>query len=228
MELSSLSEKEIFESQDKLKSEKTMIDLAKVFKQYNGHLINYKEEVETIQYLQLRQELINRGYKEEIEWSENIKPCKSKGEFFSEYVYVVINSGMKAQIARKIYNKVSDALICDVDINTVFGHKGKCKAIMYVKENLEYIYAIIQAGFADGVLVLDYLESLPFIGKITKYHLAKNMGYAVCKPDRHLVRIAKNFGLTPIGLCNKIATRTGDRIAAIDTVLWRSANLGLI
>lgn len=191
---------------------------------YKGHHVDIEEE-ESYLYLCMRKELIDRGYEKEIEWSENIKKCESKGAFFTEYVFVVISSGMKAQIARKIYNKVSDALICGVDINTVFKHKGKCKAINYVKSHYGVLFMLFEKDRNHNV---DWLEILPHIGKITKYHLAKNLGMDVCKPDRHLVRIAKKYNMTPQELCNKIASRTGDRIAAIDTVLWRSANLGLI
>ena len=194
---------------------------------YNGHLIN-KADIETLQYIQLRQKLIDKGYKREIEWCENVQKCKDMYEFFAQYIWVVLNAGMRNQIAEVIADKVYTALANGVDINTVFGHKGKCKAIMKVKENMEDIYAIITAGADNRYMIIEYLESLPYIGKITKYHLARNLGYDFCKPDRHLIRIAKLYGMNPFELCNKIASNTGDRIGVVDVVLWRSANLGLI
>lgn len=185
-------------------------------------------EKEVKVYLELREKLIDRGYKEEIEWCENVKKCQDMYEFLSQYIWVVLNSGMRNQTAQKIADKVYTALANFVDINTVFGHKGKCKAINYVTDNLEDIYAIINAGADERYMIIEYLESLPYIGKITKYHLARNLGYDFCKPDRHLIRIAKLYNMNPFQLCNKIASRTGDRIGVVDVVLWRSANLGLI
>ena len=73
-----------------------------------------------------------------------------------------------------------------------------------------------------------YLESIPWIGGITKYHLAKNLGFDCCKPDRHLVRISKEYNTSPEELCKRISEATGDRVATVDLVIWRVANLGLI
>jgi hypothetical protein len=75
---------------------------------------------------------------------------------------------------------------------------------------------------------LSFFESLPWIGPITKYHLAKNFGVECCKPDRHLVRIARQYDMTPDELCRKLAEETGNSVNTVDTVLWRAANLGFI
>jgi hypothetical protein len=37
---------------------------------------------------------------------------------------------------------------------------------------------------------LGVLQSLPYIGPVTCYHLAKNIGLQVAKPDHHLTRLA--------------------------------------
>lgn len=71
-----------------------------------------------------------------------------------------------------------------------------------------------------------YLRSLPWIGDITCWHLAKNYGHDVAKPDRHLVRIAGDEGVH--GLCARLARESGDRVATVDLVIWRAANLGMI
>ena len=73
------------------------------------------------------------------------------------------------------------------------------------------------------------METLPWIGPITKYHLARNLGIDVAKPDRHLVRLAKRFGYNESTgvqqMCEELAERTRDRIGVVDVVLWRYANL---
>ncbi len=73
---------------------------------------------------------------------------------------------------------------------------------------------------------VDFLKTLDFIGPITCYHLAKNIGLDVVKPDRHLVRIteATKFA-NPHDLCSLIAEMTGDKITVVDLVLWRYATL---
>jgi hypothetical protein len=69
---------------------------------------------------------------------------------------------------------------------------------------------------------LSILETLPFIGSITKFHLAKNLGLEVAKPDRHLVRLADRFGYKDVQtMCRDIFEFCGDKIAVADLVLWR-------
>lgn len=109
-------------------------------------------------------------------------------------------------------------------INTVFHHKGKVKAIEYIIANGERLFE----EYIESKDKLEYLKTLPFIGEITKYHLAKNLGENVVKPDRHLVRIANNYNTTPYELCEKLSKETSYRIATIDLIIWRAANLGLI
>lgn len=175
------------------------------------------------QYLSLKNRIETAGYRDEVKWAENIQ-CRHSADFFAEYVWVVISAGMKNQIARKIYSKVMGAIIDRVPINTVFGHQGKVKAINQVLTNLKELYL----EYLMDNDKLNWLETLPHIGPITKYHLAKNLGLDVCKPDRHLVRIAKGYGLTPQELCERLAEETGNKVAVIDQVLWRAANLGFI
>ncbi len=71
-----------------------------------------------------------------------------------------------------------------------------------------------------------FLAELPYIGSVTSYHLAKNLGIDVVKPDRHLVRMARMTGYeTPEAMCSAVAAIVGDRLATIDTVLWRYATM---
>jgi len=175
-------------------------------------------------YLVLKQKIIDAGYSDEIEWSENIKPCQSADEFFCQYMWVVLNSGMKNQIARQIETRIYDAWERGESTASAFGHKGKAAAIDYVKYFKDGIFGMYQSR-EDKI---EYLKTLPWIGDITKYHLAKNLGFDVVKPDRHLVRISKKYGKTPDEICKALADKTGDRIATVDLVIWRAANLGMI
>ena len=70
------------------------------------------------------------------------------------------------------------------------------------------------------------LKSLPYIGPVTCYHLAKNIGLQVAKPDRHLTRLANHTGYNDVQLfCEDISRQTGDSIPAVDIVLWRFASI---
>lgn len=176
-------------------------------------------------YLFLKKELIRAGYKKEIRWQRDIQPVTDPGEFKGEAIWVILNSGMREQIARVINTRIKIAILNGKDISTAFGHKGKVSAIKYILEN--YIRLFNEYQVSEDKI--EYLQTIPFIGSITKYHLAKNLGHDCIKPDRHLVRIAREKGFSDCQyMCEKIKEETGDKVSLIDIVLWRSANLGWI
>ena len=168
--------------------------------------------------------VMSAGYEKEIDWSENLVPCENSVQFLQEYIWVVLNSGMKNQVARMIYERIKTAIRNGQPISSVFRHKGKAGAIL----NMTLAYDEIFKCYQEAESKLKFLECLSYIGKITKYHLAKNLGMDICKPDRHLMRIATKYKTTPQELCVKLSKETGFRIATIDVVLWRAANLGMI
>lgn len=175
-------------------------------------------------YYDLKKHLLENGYEKEISWAENVKLCNDSHTFTNETIWVILNSGMKEQIARKIYNRIMDAIKEGKPLSEVFRHKGKVKAIDDVINNSSnYFNAWNHSGHS-----VDYLETLPFIGKITKYHLAKNLGLDFCKPDRHLERIAKEYRTTPEIMCTELVKETMDRIGVVDIIIWRACNLKLL
>ena len=179
------------------------------------------------EYLDIKAKVIRAGYIGEIQWCENIWECDSPGQFFAEAAWTIINAGMKEQVARKIFDRVIMALQNRTPINQVYNHKGKCEAILHVFVNMERLFE----EYKEIINVtdrLEFLEKLPYIGKITKFHLARNLGMDVVKPDRHLVSISRQYNLTPEEMCRKISEKTGDRIGVVDVVIWRACNLGIL
>jgi hypothetical protein len=175
------------------------------------------------QYFDLKRRVIEAGYAAEIDWAHDIKPCPNALEFWREFSWVVICSGMKAQIARQIWDRVQPEVESGGSARAKFGHKGKAAAIDRIWREKEALFN----AYAVSLERLDFLETLPWIGPITKFHLAKNLGINVPKPDRHLERIAGSIeAVEP--LCRRLAALTGDRITEVDTVIWRAANLGFI
>lgn len=175
-------------------------------------------------FLQLRQKIIDAGYGDEIVWAESLKPCDNADDFFQEYMWVVLSSGMKNQIARLIETRIYEAWEQGKPTASAFNHKGKVKAIDYVKQHRDELFKSWQTSTDK----LSTLKALPFIGDITKYHLAKNLGADVVKPDRHLVRIAESYNTTPLELCRKLSNETGYRLCTVDLIVWRAANLGFV
>ena len=175
-------------------------------------------------YMDLKKTLVDVGYSDEIDWQTELMPVTDPIIFRNEAIWVILNSGMKEQIARLIHTRIWQAKNDGKDISTVFKHEGKVKAIKFIMDN----YISLFDGYLKAENKIEYLQEIPFIGSITKYHLAKNLGHDCVKPDRHLVRIAKNYGMVCEDLCEQLSSQTGDKISVVDIVLWRSANLGLI
>lgn len=165
--------------------------------------------------------------------------------FFREYCWVVCTSGFNAKIVSRFFPDLWKAVhpLLDViehnikDINTL-------DIAMQVSElinNRRKIKAIIDCAFKMGESInesgwLIYrntklnapekLEELPFIGPITRYHLARNIGLLdYIKPDLHLVRMAANWKFeNPLELCKEIQKEHKLPLGIIDLVLWYAAS----
>ena len=186
---------------------------------------NFKETLKKL-YFRVKKDVIEKGHLKEIEWCNNIPNLKEldKTSFFREYVWVVISSGMKNQVAKRIFeNFWIDIQLENKIINfDVIRHPNKNKAIKRVYNRLDFYFN----HFLKSKNKLLFLKNLPHIGDITKYHLARNLGLNYAKPDRHLVRIAKFFEYSNVqDFCLLISQWTNEKIGVVDIVFWRFANL---
>jgi hypothetical protein len=169
-------------------------------------------------YFNAYEHVVEAGYEREIEWCANIRfKDITIDDFFREYVWAVLNAGMREQAARSIFLKYIETM----DTN-VIRHDGKRKAIEHVLDNCKMYYDKLLSS--DNKI--EWFVTLPWIGDITKYHIARNLGIDAVKPDRHLVRLAERFGYeTPLKMCEAIKGETSERLGVIDVVLWRYCNL---
>lgn len=180
------------------------------------------------------QQLNNIPFDDHIKWSEEAGPPETAEQFALEATYVICNSGMRHQAARTIYDRCDAALRAGEPTNTatrrglgldpIFGHDGKTFAIDDIWLQREKLLA--QYLIAPDKLA--FCESLPFIGKITKFHLAKNFGADVAKPDIHLDRLAKVHDTDPQTLCRLLASATGLKTRTVDLVLWMACARGVM
>jgi len=191
-------------------------------------------------YLRAKSSLVALGYAPEIDHQDSIcfeKLCES--DFLREAAWVVLSSGMREAVVRAKFGDISAAFFnwrsshriaanrrsCLLRALKVFHHEKKIAAIWQIATMVSKfgIDTIKKDILEDG---LDYIGTLPFMGPVTSYHLAKNIGFAVVKPDRHLMRISKIAGFSsPLEMCRNIEKEVGDKLTVIDTVLWRYATL---
>lgn len=161
---------------------------------------------------------------EDLKWSLSVQPPAHADSFAREIIFVICNSGMKNTVAARIFDRCMNALEAGLDVRQAFRHLGKSAAIAKVWTQRDDLFA----GFQQASDQLAFLAGLPWIGNITKYHLAKNFGMDVAKPDVHLQRLADRDGSTPQVLCARIAADTGLRAATVDTILWRACANGIL
>lgn len=191
-------------------------------------------------YQLAKTEVVCAGYADEIEWQQSLRfEAVTESDLLRENAWVVLCCGMRESVVRARFPEVSccfhhwesaDRVLSGLPQSReqalrYFHHPAKIDAI------IACALWIATDGFgrvkkAVGRDPLGALRSLPFIGPVTVYHLAKNLGLPVAKPDRHLVRLAGAAGYQDVQeFCEDAAECTGDPIQVVDIVLWRFATL---
>jgi endonuclease III len=191
-------------------------------------------------YLKAKKFLYENGYFDEIEWQYKVDVSKvDENSFLEEYAWVVLNAGMNERIIRKIFPYICSSFFHWSSVEKIVKYQNECKmnALIYFN-NIKKIDAIIDTAgllyekkfndfwkdFVDNDI--NNLEKLPYIGPVTSYHLAKNIGFSVSKPDRHLVRLADQLNYKSVeDMCKKIYSLTDDPVSVIDVALWRYSTL---
>lgn len=163
------------------------------------------------------------GHQEAIDWTENVAPPRDADEFATTIIFVICSSGMAARAAHRIFERCMGALRQAQPVSSVFGHQGKADAIEAIWRDRVDLFAAFQAD--DDVLA--FCAELPFVGIITRFHAAKNLGADFAKPDVHLDRLARREGTTVQRLCARLARQSGYRVATVDTILWRACADGI-
>lgn len=191
-------------------------------------------------YFQIKQSVIASGFGIEIDWQARIRyDDVAESHFLRELAWVILASGMKEKVIRQKFPAISEAFFSFASAKTIaenrdkciaaalraFGHKGKIPAIAdgAAKVNTEGFDHLKARILTNPIKVL---QEFGFVGPITVYHLAKNLGLQVAKPDRHLVRIAAVCGYSDVQkFCQEVSKIGGDSVPVVDIILWRYATL---
>jgi hypothetical protein len=159
----------------------------------------------------------------------------SEADFLRESAWVILCSGFKEVTVRRHFDFIS-LCFCDWECaGTIVASAQECRmSAIQVFRNAAKIDAIVDAatrvaaaGFEAVRLAIasdpiGTLRTFRFIGPITAFHLAKNLGFDVAKPDRHLVRLVRRFGFTDAShLCGSIGRAVGEKTRVVDLILWR-------
>ncbi|OHT09829.1 hypothetical protein TRFO_21108 [Tritrichomonas foetus] len=146
---------------------------------------------------------------------------KNFDDFFYEYVYVVMASGFKGKIAARLTPLLVDCKGNMAKMQEIFKNQRKLDSIKKVWDNKEN-WEETRESFKS----VDDLLNLPYIGNITKYHLARNIGLLSCaKPDLHLCKwVEKITGDKSEDMVNKVTKEIAEKLkrkqGTVDFALW--------
>ena len=179
-------------------------------------------------------------YSAEIKQIASVKLEDTKPEaFFYEYVWVVHATGFSARAVGNLMPRLTDAYgpweklgwedLHDVlaRVCPVVNNPQKIRAV--------HTMALTMCGKMQTQSWSEYreqslstpekLQSLPYIGKVTCYHLARNIGILECvKPDLHLVRLADHWGYGSCEEMCKAVRPEGTPLGIVDLILWYAAS----
>ena len=100
---------------------------------------------------------------------------------------------MKEQVARIIQHCICATIRAGKPVKgNVLGKNGKAAAIDTIWRDRDDLFLAFQ--MADDKV--EFARSLPWIGNVTKWHFAKNLGVDCAKPDIHLERVASHYQTT--------------------------------
>lgn len=167
----------------------------------------------------------------------------SEADFMVEYVWCVHVAGMSASVIGKkfpglvrVHNIIDatddywhvndyititeDNIVNDLsEVLKYFNNPRKASAVQKVRK------LILDLGwdkFKETYLKdldVNLIQKLPFMGPALSRHLARNLGNMnVCKPDVHLLRLAKHYKYDDVeSLCKDVSTKP---IGYTDLMLW--------
>jgi hypothetical protein len=206
-----------------------------------GSLSIVRSELKLAQaYLSAKQNVLHSPYKEELLLRPLMPEDVTESHFLRELAWAVLSGGMAEAVVKKKFPDISrcffewesakrisdEAEKCIKNALCHFRHEGKIKAIATAAHMLCRVGSF--DSFRKDVFrnPIDILQSFPYIGPITAFHVAKNIGVGVAKPDRHLACLARSNGFESVDtFCRVIAGFLGEDIRLVDSVLWRFATM---
>ncbi|MCK4265906.1 MAG: DNA-3-methyladenine glycosylase I [Thermoplasmata archaeon] len=183
---------------------------------------------------------VRENFPEDLEWSERIIHTDlkdvTKQWFYNEYVHCVYCAGFSVRIVRMKQDALREAYY-DYDPVKVAANPEEVRRKAMRKaciRNKRKVDATIKAAGIINKLEwpeflyqvkenINLLKILPYIADVLKFHLARNIGFNLIKPDVHIKRLAKYYGLDPFEMCEMLSEKMGLPRHTVDSVLWRAA-----
>jgi len=168
-----------------------------------------------------------------LQYFRQVKSGEAKPHhFWSEYIWTVFASGFNAKVLTKKFKDIMDAVgpwdypmtwgMMWKRLRPVLANERKARSVNKCRMLMQELgWDEFQLRYCSSV---DTFRDLPFIGNITKHHIARNLGFDTVKPDIHLERLADHFQFySPEGMCSYLSGLSGERVGVVDFILWAYA-----
>jgi len=179
-------------------------------------------------------------YGKELRQISSVKLSEVTPEhFFNEYAWVVHATGFSAKAVGKFMPRLMDAYgpwrtlggtaveIVLNRVSQVVNNPQKIKAVHAMAGRM--VAGVREHGWPayrdESLSTPELLGKLPYIGKVTRFHLGRNIGLLECvKPDLHLERMAAHWGFkTCEDMCRAVRPG-GVPLGIVDLALWYAAS----
>lgn len=192
------------------------------------------------EYFAKARAFVERFYGDELRAFQSVRFQDVSPEFFArEHAWVVHATGFSAKavgkfmpklvlayghwsdLARKEETEVMEAVL------PVCNNPQKARAVWRMAKLIrDGVDAFGWEGYRDEDLSSpEKLRRLPYVGPVTCFHLARNIGLLECvKPDLHLVRMAEHWGYKDcVAMCEDMRP-DGMPLGIVDLILWYAAS----
>jgi len=189
-------------------------------------------------YLDLKSELVRRGFAREIDDQHDAPSALlTESRFLREAAWAIVSGGMSERTVRSHFGELSEAFLNWVSASDIVINEARCRCLALRAWNhpgkIDAVIGVCRFVADRGFLAVAHelsrdpvatLMNLDYLGPATARHLAKNLGCPVAKPDRHLRRISAALGFdSPQALCDAIARLLDEPVGVVDLVFWRYA-----
>lgn len=193
------------------------------------------------EYFKKALRFVREHYSEEFERISSVRFSEVTPDFFfREYVWVVHATGFSAKAVGRFMERLMPAYgawdsladetfdVVMSRVRSVCNNSAKAKAIWttagLMKDGIE------SRGWDEWrqskLSSPELLSKLPYVGKVTCFHLGRNVGLLDCvKPDLHLVRMAEHWGYSDCrSMCEDMGSGHDLPLGMVDLVIWYAAS----
>lgn len=177
---------------------------------------------------------------QEVEQISSVKFADVTPEhFFREYIWVVHATGFKASVVGRFMPRLTAAYgpWNDLAKEALGPVLDRAKAVVNNPQKIRAVHAMA-VSMAEGIGSRGWgaykqeslsdpgkLAKLPYIGKVTCFHIGRNIGLLDCvKPDLHLIRMAEHWGFKDCVEMCKAVQPDGVPLGIVDLAFWYAAS----